>query len=268
MENEKKKMIQAFCFTCHRDLELCELMVKTFTKHCPYGEISVTNTDTSEHHKGYGNGAGYPQAMMKLKALSDVAKTKNIQDDDFILSVDSDVVFCNSEVFKYVDPAYGIIGTRHKPPFHTHFGDWGHMSGALIFIRGDIAKKMAGLSEAELNTVRSHHFKPYNLTENEDVVLSYLVRYVGCESYFDLGPVLGLSSGDFESDVNPFKKNPCETELCSCQYETHKGFKCFAPHVHRKSFYHLNYCPTMFLGDQVSGKWDIPKVLKQKGIEL
>lgn len=243
-------MIHAFNFSCNRDQDLAILMISTFLKHCPSGTISTTNTDVSEPHKGYGNGSGWPQAMMKLKALSDVVKTKNIQDDDFILSVDSDVVFCNPEVFKYVDPAYGIIGTRHKPTYYTHFSHWGHMSGALIFIRGDVAKKLASLGEAELNDVRFKHFKPYNLTENEDVVLSYLVRYVGCESYFDLGPVPGLSSGDFEDDV----------------WTTHGAFGVVLSNL--KSFYHLNYCPTMFLGEPVNGKWGIPKVLKQKGIEL
>jgi len=50
-----------------------------------------------------------------------------------------------------------------------------------------------------------------------------------------------LSSGNFEFDV------------------THDALK---------SFYHLNYCPTEFMGVPIEGKWSIPSVLKLKGIEL
>lgn len=260
-------MIHAFNFTCQRDLELSELMVRTFQKHCPSGSVSVTNTDTSEFYRSYGNGSGWPASMMKVKAMADILKTRNVADDDFILSVDSDVVFTSPEVFKYVVPEYGIIGTKHRPDFHTRFGQWSHMSGALIFLRGDIAKKIVALDEPTTTGIRFQQFKPFRLTENEDVVLSYLAKFVGA-SHFDLGTVLGLSSGNFEEDVNPFRNDTCDVGFCSCQHEAGKGFKCFAPHVHRKSFYHLNYCPTFFMGEPVTGKWMIPGVLKQKGIEL
>lgn len=250
-------MIHAFNFTCNRDLDLSLLMVSTFTKHCPDGSISITNTDVTEPYKSYGNGAGWPQSMMKLKALSDVVKTKNVQDNDFVLSVDSDVVFCSPEVFKYINPEYGIIGIKHHPEFNTHFGKWSHMSGALIFIRGDIAKTMISLSEETLNSIRMKHFKGFNLTENEDVVLSYLASYTGAKQ-FDLGGH-GLSSGDFEGDVKLH-----EADLFA---ESWGGSS--RPKGGRfKSFYHLNYCPTQFLGEPVTGKWMIPSILKQKGIEL
>jgi len=232
-------MIHAFNFTCDRDLDLSMLMISTFKKHCPEGSISVSNTDTVPQLKGYGNGAGWPQSIMKLKALSDIVHSKQVKDTDFILSVDSDVVFTSPEVFKHIDSQYGIIGTKHRPEYHTHYKNWSHMSGALIFFRGDIAKKMIVLGESTLHNIRYGHFKPYQLTENEDVVLSYLAKLVDA-NYFDLGTVPDLSSGNFESDVT-------------------EGLK---------SFYHLNYCPTMFLGEDVAGKWDIPRVLKKKGIQL
>lgn len=239
-------MIHAFNFTCLRDLDLSILMMETFKKHCPSGSISTTNTDTTPAYKEYGNGAGWPASIMKLKALSDIIKTKKVEDTDFILSVDSDVVFCSAEVFKYVNPEYGIIGIKHRPEFHTHFGSWSHMSGCLIFIRGDVARKMTALSTGELNDIRYQHFKAYSLTENEDVVLSYLARYVGAK-YFDLGEVSGLSSGDFEGDIKQYS---------------------FMQVIDLKSFYHLNYCPKFFLGEPVDGKWNIPKVLESKGIKL
>ncbi len=243
-------MIHAFNFTCFRDMDLCEMMIRTFNKHCPTGSISISNTDVVPEFKGYQNGSGWPQSLMKVKAMSDILKTQKVADDDFILSVDSDVVFCSPEVFKYVNPEYGIIGTRHRPEYRTHFGPFGHMSGALIFLRGDIAKKICALDEPTLTGIRFQQFKPFNLTENEDVVLSYLAKFVGA-NYFDLGTVPGLSSGDFEGDVVYEKlgyNGICGKALLS--------------------FYHLAYCPTYFIGETVAGKWDIPKVLKLKGIEL
>lgn len=249
-------MIHAFSFTCKRDADLSQLMVKTFLKYCPDGDISVSNTDTIEAYKAYTNGSGWPASMMKLKGMSDVIKTKNVQDDDFILSVDSDVVFTSPEVFKYADKSYGIIGTKHRPDFHTHFQSWSHMSGALIFFRGDIAKKMVSLSEVTLNDIRFQHFKPYSLTENEDVVLSYLAKYVGAEG-FDLGCVSDLTGGNFEEDI--INAHVTLDSMPPMHY-LQNGYL--------KSFYHLNYCPTQFLSEPITGKWGIPSVLKMKGIEL
>lgn len=229
-------MIHAFNFTCDRDLELSNLMVNTLYKYCDsIVDLKIFNTDHNPSTKGYGNGAGWEASMMKLAAMRNFKPA----DDDFILSVDSDVVFCNSEVFTMLDTNYGIIGRRHTKPFPTKFGPWGHMGGSLIFIRGDVAKLITSLPEDELNKIRYEHFKGYNLTENEDVVLSYLCSYVGA---VQLSLPNSVTSGDFQPDIEQGKP--------------------------RKSFYHLNYCPTMFYGEPVSGKWDIPRVLKNKGIEL
>jgi hypothetical protein len=243
-------MIYAFNFTCDRDTDLSVLMCETLKKHCPGVRLSIANTDHDAEFKGYGNGAGWPASMLKLKRMRHIVEYFNPTDQDYILSVDSDVVFTSPEVFKYVKPEYGIIGTKHRPEFHTHFGNWSHMSGALIFIRGDIAKKMVAIGESELNAIRFQHFKAYQLTENEDVVLSYLAKFVGAE-YFELND-LRLSSGDFESDI----------------WTQHADINGFGLISHVKSFYHLNYCPAKFLGEPVNGKWDIPRILKQKGIEL
>jgi lipopolysaccharide biosynthesis glycosyltransferase len=231
--------IHAFNFTCKRDSDLSALMADTLMKYCEnVTQLNVYNTDYREEYKGYENGAGWKASMMKLKALGKLFDTDLIEHNDFVLSVDSDVLFCSSEVFNYVDPKYGIIGVKHKPEFNTLLGTWSHMSGCLIFIRADIAKKMSQLSENILNTIRYNHFKPYSITENEDIVLSYLAEYCGAK-YFELPS--HLTSGNFESEVH-------NQDL--------------------RSFYHLNYCPTQFLGEEVTGKWDIPKVLEMKGIKL
>jgi len=231
-------MIYAFNFTCDRDTDLSNLMVSTLYKHCPnIMQLAVINTDHHEDYKGYGNGAGWQASMLKLNRL----RQFNPGDNDFVLSVDSDVVFGQDFVFKLVNTDAGIWGIKHSQSFQTRLGSWSHMSGALIFFRGDIVKKMAALSHDELNMIRFNHFKPFNMTENEDVVLSYLASYVGAEQY-DFGRIPDITSGDFEQEV--------------------------MDKFGRKAFYHLNYCPTQFLGEPVAGKWDIPRILQTKGIEL
>lgn len=251
-------MIYAFNFTCSRDKDLADLMQHTLLKHCKDIQIVISvNTDTNEEYKGYGCGAGWPAGLLKVKYLGTLFERYEIQDSDFVLSIDSDVVFTSPEVFKYVDTAYGIIGTQHQQPYKSEFGLFGHMSGAMIFLRGDIARKIAAMSDQELDRLRFDHFKKHNITENEDVMLSYFAKYVGGEA-FDIGCVPGLTSGDFEQDLWRDLRNAM--------------VGCIHPELNRrnlKSFYHLNYSPESFLGEQMNGaKWDIPKVLKQKGIEL
>lgn len=242
-------MIYAFNFTCQRDKDLSELMQHTLLKHCKDIQIIISvNTDTNDEYKGYGCGAGWPQGMLKVKYLRTLFERYEIQDTDFVLSIDSDVVITSSEVFKYVDESYGIIGTQHQQPYMSEFGPFGHMSGAFIFLRGDMAKKIAIMSDQELEHLHNDHFRKHNITENEDVMLSYFAKYVGAES-FDLGSVPGLSSGDFEKDIYHDK------------IQRGRGWL--------KSFYHLNYCPKTFLDQEMGGaKWLIPQVLKMKGIEL
>lgn len=228
--------IFAFCFSCARDEELSQLMEDTLITHSiPHLEcLVVKDTDGTT----YGNGAGWEASMMKLQGLREMLSKYQVGDGDFILSVDSDVVFTSPEVFQCLDQRFGIIGTVSDQPWRTRYGIWGHCSGALMFIRGDIAKKMAALDKNSLDKIRIEDFKVYAITENEDVVLSYLAMICGAEAMNLPG---NLSSGNFEFDV------------------THDALK---------SFYHLNYCPTEFMGEKVEGKWIIPRILRDKGIIL
>lgn len=228
--------IFAFNYTCERDKELSELMRDTLIKNAQPFITQIRHTFTDG--MSYGNGSGWEASLLKLSGMHQMLKDYDIRDSDFILSVDSDVVFTSPLLFDVLDQRFGIIGTVHKQPFRTHYGDWGHCSGALIFIRGDIARKMCDISIRDLERIRIDHFKAYNITENEDVVLSYLAKMCGAEP-MDLPS--NLSSGNFEFDV------------------THDALK---------SFYHLNYCPTEFMGEKTEGKWDLPRILKLKGYEL
>lgn len=232
-------MIHAFNFTCRRDQELSELMVRTFIKHCPVEfNIGCINTDTNAEYAGYGNGSGYPQGMLKIHYLRSIAA--QLKDDDWVLSVDSDVVFCNGDVFHQLDLSYGIIGILGQQAWDTVYGkkNWAHMSGCLIFLRGDIVKEICSWSDQAFERIRQEQFKPCGITENEDVMLSYFAMLAKA-SQKDISI---LHSSNFEENV------AC-AEMMS-------------------SFYHLNYCPTQFLGEPVDGKWCIPAILKQKGIEI
>lgn len=246
-------MIYAVNMTCARDAELEELMAKTLGKYCPECQV-LLSLDTDD--TPYANGAGWEASMMKLDALRQLLSENDIKHNDYVLSVDSDVVFCSNEVFSFVTD-HCIYGIKHKPLYKTHFGDWSHLSGALIFIPGDIAKEMVQLRPSELAHIRYDHFKGHDLTENEDVVLSYLAHYVGADQLELPGY---LSSGDFEGDVIDWDiELQCRASGVSPGMDYKDYFK---------SFYHLNYCPTQFMGEPVTGKWDIPGILKMKNIEL
>lgn len=224
-------MIYAFNFTGARDLDLARLMRHTLKKYCrQLGSIQSINVDG----EGYGNGAGWEPSMMKLKALREVVK-KGISDNDYVLSIDSDVVFCSPDVFKHIH-SYGIIGIQQQgKPTNTYIGHLSHMSGASVYIRGDIAKKIAAITEDKLDQIRQQ-FRMYVLAEQEDVVLSYLAKSVGADFY---GLPDYLFNGDFGQDI-------IDKDL--------------------KSFYHLNFGTRTFLDEPNINKWDVPRVLESKGI--
>lgn len=226
-------MIYAYNFTGSRDLDLASLMRRTLKKYCKQlGSIESINMDGT----GFGNGASWEASMMKLNALRAIVK-KGITDSDYVLSVDSDVIFCNPDVFSYIH-TYGIIGIRQEgKPTNTFLGHLNHIGGCSLYLRGDIAKKICAISEDELLTVRQQ-FKMYVLAEQEDVVLSYLALKVGAEFF---GLPYHVFNGDFEQDY-------LDREL--------------------KSFYHLNFGARRFLGEDITGKWDVPRVLESKGIVL
>lgn len=224
-------MIYALNFTDHRDEALSNLMQMTLTKYCPnLGGVMV------KKNKKYGNGAGWQACLIKIAALRDIVNKYKPTEGDYILSVDSDVVFCTSEVFGHVKDA-GIIGIAGAPTERpmTPIGPLYNFSGCSIYIRGDVAIKMARMSPDMLNIIRAQ-LGMEGITQNEDIFLSYLAQFNDAEPK-DLPP--HLYAGDLEVDW----PNP-------------------------SSFYHLNYSPTMFMGRRVTGKWDIPRILQLKKIVL
>ena len=179
----------------------------------------------------FGNGAGWEASMYKVQIL----RQFEIEDNDFLCCIDSDVLFFNNEVFKFVNESEGeFIGIKNEITVPTLQGDLNHIGGCLTFIKGNILRKINALTDEQLFHVRNE-FKAATLCENEDVVISYLAARVGAKI---VGLPEYLWSGGIEQDL----KNGCP-----------------------KSFYHVNYSPTEFLGVPCDGKWRIPIALTKLG---
>lgn len=233
-------MIFAFNFTGTRDEKISALMVKTLKKYCPnLGAIEVYHT-TGKLFKGqpYGNGGWWEAALMKHDYLKQMVYKYKPTEKDFILSVDSDVIFCNSKVFDYINPEYGIIGIMQQGELaNTEIGKLHNMSGCSIYIRGDIAVKMAELSDYQIDEIRKE-FRKWTLCESEDVLLSYLAQKLGAKPF---SLPMELYSGDLEQDL-----------LLGG----------------RASFYHYNYACESFMGVRCTGKWAFAEILESKRIKI
>lgn len=232
-------LIHAFNFCGHRDRELCQLMRNSLAKYCKNLGHSITEDMDAA---GFGNGAGWESSMMKLDAMRRLL-SKGVQDDDWVLSIDSDMLFFNSDVFNWVNAleGYDITGVMQAPPLaDCKLGKLKNFSGCSIYIKGHIAKKMCAIPTDELNSIRFDEFKPWVLAEQEDMVLSYLAQRYGARAITLPGE---FSGGDFKGDL--MRKTP-------------------------RSFYHVNFDAGdgYFLGVPFTGKWDLPRVFKQLGIEL
>lgn len=186
--------------------------------------------------------------MLKLDVMRWVVAKKKVKDDDWVLSVDSDVVFCSSEVFNYVrmlesltDERCGITGILQGGPLtKCKMGDLYNFSGCSIYLRGNIARAITALSPERLTEVRAE-FKEFVICENEDVVISYLAQSVGAVPR-------ALPNHLYHSDYG-FEHDLKAGTLCS--------------------FYHLNYGGmTRFMDTEITGKWDIPNVLRRKKVIL
>ena len=239
-------MIHAFNFCGERDRRLGDLMETTLRKYA--GKFLGSFTQKDMDAAGYGNGAGWEAAMLKLDAMRSVVQKKKVKDDDWVLSVDSDVVFCSSELFTYIKmlesliyEKSGIVGILQGAPLtQCKMGDLYNFSGCAIFIRGNFAKAITSLSPERLTEVRAE-FKEFVICENEDVVISYLAQGVGAAPR-------ALPNHLYHSDFG-FEHDLKAGQLCS--------------------FYHLNYGGmTRFMDTDVTGKWDIPKVLRRKKVIL
>ncbi len=102
-------------------------------------------------------------------------------------------------------------------------------------------KKVFQFTGDALEQIRQNDFKAYDITENEDIILSYLC-YLTEPTYKDL-PHQWMQCGDIVKALQGFDRD-------------------------KYSLVHLNIEIKEFMGESVNGKWDIPKILKLKNISL
>jgi hypothetical protein len=223
-------MFYCLNFTGHRDLLLSKTMEAMFRQHSVL-RVQMFKRIWCEDYGVWGNGAGWEASLHKVQIL----RRFEIEENDFLVCIDSDVLFFTSEVTKFVNESDGeFLGIQNVITVNTLQGDLNHMGGCLTFIKGNILKKINTFTDEQLFHVRNE-FKAVDLCENEDVVISYLAQRVGAK-FVELPTYLW--SGGIEQDL----RNRCP-----------------------KSFYHVNYAPTEFLGEPCDNKWNIPKVLTKLG---
>ena len=223
-------MFYCLNFTGHRDLLLSKTMEAMFRQHSVQ-RVAMFKRIWCEDYGVWGNGAGWEASLHKVQIL----RQFEIEENDFLVCIDSDVLFFTPEVTKFVNESDGeFMGIKNEITVPTLQGDLNHIGGCLTFIKGNILKKINAFTDEQLFHVRNE-FKAVDLCENEDVVISYLAKRVGAKI---VGLPEYLWSGGIEQDL----RNGCP-----------------------KSFYHVNYSPTEFLGEPCDGKWRIPIALTKLG---
>lgn len=243
-------------FGCKRDWDLMFLLRQTLSKYSPCNhhlfidKLEFTPQEITELEKSFtvqvrepevwGNGAGWYSAMMKFAAVKHVTVMEQVADDDFIMCVDSDTFFVTGKIFDALTDD-GLQGLQHQPLYETDLGWMAHMSGACTFIRGNILKKIVNITKEELLDIRQD-FQNRVLCENEDIVLSYLAYYCGATA------------------------KCIDSDLTSC--DSFEKLFYDLDYRSKHSFIHLNYEMDVMLGEKVTGKWDIPNLLKKLNIEI
>lgn len=195
-------------------------------------KLAATGCKFFQRPQGWGNGCHWSGGIMKIAAIREMIKQHGILDDDYILSVDSDVMFTTGRIFDDLQNA-GIAGPMqlHDPPLTSRFGKWSHCSGCCTFIRGSIAKAMADLPDIVYTSI-NEEFRRDNLATNEDILVSYMACYVGANQ-------------------------------CPLNHHVEQNLDdVFWRRKPNGSFFHFNMPAGIFLGINVTGKWDIPKTLK------
>ena len=185
-----------------------------------------------------GGHRGWPDVMVKINEYRKLNELFNFQDNDWIIDMDDDTFMCNDKLVSLLTSEKSLVGIEHEPKYQTKLGMFGHMSGAFIAMKGFYFKKMINHTDEELATIQQEHFKKFKLCEMWDLVISYLMCYVGAECF-----------------------NITKKIICDANAEDYFTNKCDA------DFFHFNYQPKIFLGVSCpNGRYDIPSILKNKGI--
>lgn len=176
---------------------------------------------------GLTSGASKRQGWIRM------LETPGIQDEDYIVHCDSDSVFFNDDVLKACTGDFvGFPDTQIQ--FVSTLGRaWTWYGGSFHAARVSLVKKLAALDEATIMQINKE-LVDYGFPLLDDSVMSYFFARVGAEGQ-------PLPATFLEGDPQ-------------------RAFYYKPP----RSFSHLNGMWTKFLASQVTGKWDIPDVVKSE----
>lgn len=176
--------------TCQRDWPLSTMLRESIREFMPNAGVMFTSVEVADlatmcldipmddfillREPGFGQW-GWASSMIKVEMLrqaSNVAK-----DDDYLICIDSDAHFTSASVFGWIkDHRPAIAGGMHSEKKATIHGLFAHLSGACMFIRGDVLKSIThGVDYNEIE----REIRATTLSTNEDVVVSYLAVACG-----------------------------------------------------------------------------------------
>jgi hypothetical protein len=249
-------MIQPLVMCCPRDLELLLLLLDSLRalkdvrllapivtfEHEEWPAESVSARlrpyDVILILRGSGYGQwGWPSSETMLRMIGAAARQPYLGPDDYLWKVDSDVVMVSSKVFDLIQGA-DLFGSPHSQLTETmRFGPWGHLSGASIFLRVEVARRIGCFRQGDFSAIE-HEMRRDGLCVNEDVVLTYAAQYAGGTRQDLTGPAIA-----------------CTDPVGALLRREDKGW----------SVVHLAGERRDFGGFPVGGKWGMPALLRQHG---
>lgn len=270
-------MTYALTYTWHKSHDLVRMLNRSLTRYgVPHMVFIDANCEPVEGavnilKDNYGGGHGWNDSMHKLKGYGMALKHWDIKDDDWLMDMDDDTVFTDDRWIQELESAgqycpyceeglqsegeydqyvswvctecngsgnnkdFSLAGIQHDHPYPTALGEFAHMSGACLCMRGWVVKKIINLDWERIQ----RDMKNWKVPDVWDTVISYGATYAGAVP-LNMSKVLDLST-HFE------------------EYVTARKGHFFHFNGHWKS---LGGLPLK------DGRYSIPGVLKQLGVEL
>lgn len=184
-------MFHVLNLTCPRDWPLSMMLRESLREFMPadigvmFTSVEVADLPAMLHNMpiedlvllrepGFGQW-GWPSSMVKIATLRQASNA--VRNQDFLVCVDSDVHFTSRDIFKWIaDNNPAIAGGMHSVTTATKYGPFAHLSGACMFIRGDVLRSICyGVDYEQIE----REIRATTLSTNEDVVVSYLAVACG-----------------------------------------------------------------------------------------
>lgn len=126
---------------------------------------------------------GWNHGMSKIKGLIELAGNPLLDDQDFLIHTDSDILWFAPDLFNRLRSEkadyLGIEHTDKFPPFIVQ-RPWAWISGSLQIVRVSTVRRLA-VRSAEVDRQVRHYLNHHRLPHMEDVMLTAFVEAVGTE---------------------------------------------------------------------------------------